>query len=161
MLNNGYAHKLKPMNVFRRSLLRRWIIAVFLLTGLVAHAQTVFACNLMGGTPKAVCCCTQPMVDHCTDNDGCATSPPMQDVHHNPCCQTSFNQPAGLTSVAPVPADSQTDWLVQALHAPPALIAAPHVDAFPSTVLSSVYPATYPTRYTTNNLYLLTRRLRI
>ena len=63
------------MNKFRTSVLQQFVAVIFLMSVLYTHAQTLFACDLMDGTPKTECCCDENMEDGCPMGGGCDNAP--------------------------------------------------------------------------------------
>jgi hypothetical protein len=63
------------MALFRNLTFQRILSLIFLCTALLSHTQILYACELMDGKPKLVCCCEEPMSDGCPMSESCA----MQD----------------------------------------------------------------------------------
>ncbi len=146
------------MVIFRGQLLRRTIATVFLLTGFFAQVQTVFACEILDGTPRSVCCCGEQMADGCAMGGGCAmpTQSPSTD-----CCEVSVEKPASLSATGPV-TQSHTVMLLDAPQPPLAVLPTPFTPIDPSLDIRSIlYRNTSLVWLAGTQTYLVTSRLRI
>lgn len=63
------------MELFRNLTFQRILSLIFLCTALLSQTQILYACELMDGKPKLVCCCGESMSDGCPMSESCA----MQD----------------------------------------------------------------------------------
>jgi len=85
------------------------------LAGLGAHMQLLFACEVMDGAPKLVCCCdTEAPADGCDNGGGCVTHAAAAQG----CCQIMLAPVADLMSMTSTP-QGQLLTLFAAAQAPP------------------------------------------
>lgn len=107
------------MSVFRHRRLRWGVTALLLLTGLFAQMQLLFACELMEGAPKLVCCCdAEATANGCESGGGCLTHTggPAQ-----ACCAITLAPSAGLTAATPTP-QGQLLTLIDVTQLPPIVL---------------------------------------
>jgi len=127
----------------RNPLFRRLLVATLMILGLFAQFQMVFACELMDGKAKPVCCCDKPgdMAKGCALGGGCQ------------------DQAGPVSSIAPE-SHTQQVLLLDAPQPPP--IPATFILPDFATSRSSLrfnYPRSLPV--TGTHIYLLTNRFRI
>ncbi|MGH8509319.1 MAG: hypothetical protein ACREVH_11480 [Gammaproteobacteria bacterium] len=102
------------MRGFRHRRLCLGATGLLLLASLSAHTQLLFACELIDGAPKLVCCCdTEAPADGCDNGGGCA--------NHNggtaqACCEVTLA--AELPSMTSIP-HGQLLTLLAAAQLPP------------------------------------------
>lgn len=147
------------MAIFRNLTFQRVLSLIFLCTALLSQTQILFACELMDGKPKLVCCCGESMPETCSMSEAFAIQENMDQGH---CCDVSQDS---LTDVATAPNSSTVDFLTLLLDGPqpPPLIE--YQDILPASLQADLRLAIPPyaplllssDKYT----YLLTRRLRI
>ena len=123
------------MAIFRNLTFQRILSLTFLCSALLSQTQILYACELMDGKPKLVCCCGESMPDACPMSKSCA----MQDksvwsgfAHEVPeggwagiaqhentekghCCDVSQDS---LTDVASAHSSSTVDFLTLLLDGP-------------------------------------------
>ena len=147
------------MDVRQVPYFRRAVVVLFLLTSLSSQVQVVFACDLMEGQPKPVCCCGDDMANGCKMGGGCNMDGAMA---LNPdCCDVSVDSLSDVSMGGPASASSQVA-LQNAPQPPPATLC---------TVISRPQPefgcGSLPFYHHSNRhficteIYLVTNRLRI
>lgn len=139
---------------------RRFVITLVIFMGQFSQFHTVFACELMGGMAKPVCCCDKPgnMSKGCAMDGGCqeqagSVSSPAD------CCQVSYEPVPSATAIAPESHSLQV-LLLDAPQPPP--IPATFILSDFATSRSSlrfIYPRSLSV--TGTHTYLLTNRFRI
>lgn len=141
----------------RNASFRRFVIGLFLFSGLFSQFQAVFACELMGSGERYVCCCDEH------GDKGC----PMGGVCHNQqntpdadCCAVSYQAAPGSNAMVS-DSHAQQVVLLEAPQPPPALLfsltALKPPNALPVLFAPTALPPGSPGTLT----YLLTRRLRV
>ena len=100
------------MAIFRNLTFQRVLSLIFLCTALLSQTQLLFACELMGGKPKLVCCCGESMPDACPMSDACAMQENTDQGH---CCDVSQDS---LTDVVMTHSPSTVDFLTLLLDGP-------------------------------------------
>lgn len=144
----------------RNPLFRRLLVATLMILGLFAQFQMVFACELMDGKAKPVCCCDKPgdMAKGCALGGGCQDQAgPVSSPAD--CCQVSYEPVPSATAIAPE-SHTQQVLLLDAPQPPP--IPATFILPDFATSRSSLrfnYPRSLPV--TGTHIYLLTNRFRI
>ncbi len=147
----------------KRSLFRKSVITLAMLVGLFSQFQAVFACELMGGETKSVCCCDEPsgmsdMSSGCDMGGGCqGRTGPVSSP--SDCCQVSYEPVPSAAAIAPEFHAQQVLLLVAPQ--PPPLPATFILPDFASnrTSLRFNHPRSLPV--TGTHTYLLTNRFRI
>lgn len=151
--------RLNPMKIRLTPYFKRTLAVLFLFTGLSSQLQLVFACELMDGQPKPVCCCDEEMSGGCKMGGGCSMD---EDIHLDPdCCEVSVDDFSDVTLGGPTSTASQV--VLQNAPRPPPLALC--------TVISRPQPkfggTSLPFCHATNRhfvpseIYLVTKRLRI
>ncbi len=101
------------MALFRNLTFQRILNLIFLCTALLSQTQILYACELMDGKPKPVCCCEEPMSGGCPMSESCA-------MHANSdegrCCDVS--QVSLTDDVAMTHSSSTVDLLTLLLDGP-------------------------------------------
>jgi hypothetical protein len=147
------------MAIFRNLTFQRILSLIFLCTALLSQTQLLFACELMDGKPKLVCCCGESMSDACPMSDACAMQENMDQDH---CCDVSQDS---LTDVVMTYNPSTVDFLTLLLNGsqPPPLI---DYQELWSASLQAHHRLAIPPHEplllsSGTHTYLLTRRLRL
>lgn len=139
---------------------RRFVITLVIFMGLFSQFQTVFACELMDGKAKPVCCCDKPggmskgcaMGGACQDQAGPAPSPAD-------CCQVSYEPVPSATAIAPESHAKQV--LLLDAPQPPPIPAAFILPDFTTSRTSLRFNHSRSLPVTGTHTYLLTNRFRI
>ncbi len=146
------------MRVFRHRRLFWGVTGLMLLATLGAHMQLLFACEVMDGAPKLVCCCdTEAPADGCDNGGGCVTHAAGT---VQACCAITLAPAADLTSMTSTP---QAQLLTQLAAAqvppiiPPSAGISPHLHAGIGAGLPLAYTAFWLPGVQT---YLYTNRFR-
>jgi len=146
----------------RNPLFRRFVAATLMFVGLFAQFQMVFACELMDGKAKPVCCCDEPgdMSKGCDMGGGCQDQAGGPVPDKAACCQVSYEPVPSATAIAPE-SHTQQVLLLDAPQPPPipATFALPDFSRSPAFTLR-FDQATTPSAAGTDT-YLLTNRFRI
>ena len=147
------------MRVFRHRRLFWGVTGLMLLAALGAHMQLLFACEVMDGAPKLVCCCdTEAPADGCDNGGGCVTHAAGT---AQACCEITLAPAADLTSMTSTPQGPLLTLLAAAqvppITPPPAAIY-PHPHASVGAGLPLAYTAFWLPGVQT---YLFTNRFRI
>lgn len=100
------------MENLRNSTLQRLLILVFLCTSLLSQTQMLYACEMMDGKPKPVCCCGERLSDVCPMADACGL---FENAEATRCCEISHD---ALTDEAVMHGASTADLLTQLLDGP-------------------------------------------
>ncbi|MGH8538492.1 MAG: hypothetical protein ACREXM_19110 [Gammaproteobacteria bacterium] len=144
------------MSLFRHRRLRWGITGLLLLAGLSAHMPLLFACEVMDGAPKLVCCCdTEAAADGCESGGGCVTHAAGT---AQGCCEITLAPAADLTSMTST-SQGQLLTLLAAVQAPPitpppaAIYPPPHAGGLPLAHTAFWLPGV--------QTYLYTNRFRI
>lgn len=139
--------------------MKRPVSVLFLLVSLSSQLQVVFACDLMDGQPKPVCCCEDDMTSGCEMGGGCNMDGNMA---LNPdCCNVSVDSLSDVTMGSPTSISS--------------LVALQYAAQPPPVSLCTLIPRSYPEfgsgflplipqadqHLGRNEVYLATKRLRI
>jgi len=107
------------MSAFRHRRLRWGVTALLVLTGLCAQMQLLFACELMEGAPKLVCCCdAEATANGCESGGGCLTH---TGGTAQACCAITLAPSAGLTAATPAP-QGQLLTLIDVRQLPPIVL---------------------------------------
>jgi len=129
-----------------------------LLAGLGAHMQLLFACEVMDGAPKLVCCCdAEASADGCESGGGCVTHAAAT---AQGCCEITLAPAADLASMTSTP-HGQILALLPGAQMPPITPSAgisPHPHAGIGAGLPLAYTAFWLPGVRT---YLVTNRFRI
>lgn len=150
--------RIVPMTFFRSARPQRIVALLFLLTGLLSQVQVVFACDLMGGRPGAVCCCSDDMSEGCDMGGGCPLTEGMPTDAG--CCDVSVGTLSEISMGAANFAAAQVTQL-EAPRPPPASAYGAIVPlAVPRIRLLSTPPRT-PAPSRSAAVYLVTNRIRI
>lgn len=131
------------------------MIGVFLFTGLFSQLQAVFACELMGGGERYVCCCDEQSDEGCAMGGGCQDQLATPDTN---CCSVSYQPLPGSDAIVS-DSHAQQVVLLEAPQPPPALLLSLTVLNPPGNTLPIFFSST--TSPPGNLIYLLTRRLRV
>ena len=171
------------MTLFCNLTFQRILSLIFLCTALLSQTQILYACELMDGKPKLVCCCGESMSDACPMSKSCG----MQDksagsgfAHEVPeggwagiaqhdntdegrCCDVSQDS---LTDVASAQSSSTVDFLTLLLDGPQPPPVIDYQELLPITSqqanLRLVIPPHEPLLLSSGKqTYLLTGRLRL
>ena len=136
----------------------RTIAVAFLLAGLLAQTQVVFACELLNAKQLTVCCCGAQMTDGCTGGAGCeltATNPAVN------CCDVSISVSAGISAVGPI-TSSHTTVPLDASQPLLAMLTAQFMSIDPSRDTCSILDRhTLPVWLAGTDTYLHTNRFRL
>ena len=100
------------MEKIRNLTLQRMLILVFLCSSLLSQTQILFACEMMDGAPRLVCCCGEHHSDACPMADACGL---FENADAQRCCEVSHD---ALADEAVIHGASTTDWLTQLLDGP-------------------------------------------
>lgn len=144
----------------RNSSFRRFVVATLVFLGLFSQFQTVFACELMDGKAKPVCCCDEPggMAGGCGMDSGCQDQAPDSATAMD-CCAVSYQQ-APSAKATPSGSIGLQVLLLDAPQPPPIPVSF-HVPEFPSLNYAPRYTRVLPPRVAGTYTYLLTNRFRI
>lgn len=146
------------MSPFRSTLIRRVVAVLFLLTGLVSQMQMVFACELMDGPPRTVCCCGDPITDGCEMGGGCKIHDGVRT--NADCCDVSIDRVSDVSAAGAVSPGSKIS-LLDAPQPPPFGLSSPVPETVPVANVATLAP-TIPSWYSSGtHTYLVTNRLRI
>lgn len=137
--------------------LRPTLAAVILLTAFFVQSQTVFACELLGGSLRTVCCCGEEVASGCTQGGGCE-SPTASDAAD--CCDVSLDVPGSVAAAVSVTANPVA-MLLDRPQPSPATLSAPLALRDPSGDRRSI-PGHHasPDWLAGSDIYLLTSRFR-
>ena len=153
------AVSIKSMNTHRIPNLKRAVAVLFLLTSLSSQIQVVFACDLMDGQPKPVCCCGDDMSDGCAMGGGCSIDGAMA---RNPnCCEASVDSLSDVT-MGTSTFTSSLVALQNAAQPPPVALCT--IISRPQPEIGSGYLPLYhqaDIHFERTEIYLVTKRLRI
>lgn len=147
------------MENFRNLTLRRKLILVFLCTTLLSQTQILFACEMMDGKPRLVCCCGEQHSDACPMTDACGL---FENAEANRCCEVSHDT---LTDEALMHGASTADLLAQLLDGPQPPPIIEFLPLVPNALALSSQPVPWPDEpsivLTGKHTYLHTLRLRL
>lgn len=146
------------MALFRNLTFQRVLSLIFLCTALLSQTQILYACELMDGKPKPVCCCEEPLPDGCPMSESCVMHAKSDEGR---CCDVSQDS---LTAVVMTHSASTIDLLTLLLDGPqpPPLIDYQELlSASPQAVQRLAIPPHIPPPSRGKHIYLLTRRLRL
>ena len=147
--------------MIRKLSFRRFVVAALVLLGLFSQFQVVFACKLMAGNAKPVCCCDEPgdMSKGCAMGGGCQDQTTGSATTTLDCCAVSYQE---MPSAKATPPDS-VSLLVLLLDAPqpPPIFVSFQVPKFPTADHAPRYTRFIPLRVAGTETYLLTNRFRI
>jgi len=101
------------MALFRNLTFQRILSLIFLCTALLSQTQILYACELMDGKPKLVCCCGESMSDGCPMSESCAMHANTDEGH---CCEVS--QDSLTDDVVMTHSSSTVDFLTLLLDGP-------------------------------------------
>lgn len=147
------------MALFRNQTFQRILSLIFLCTALLSHTQLLYACELMDGKPKPVCCCGESVSDICPMSDACAM---QENTNQSHCCEVTQDS---LTDVVLTHSSSTADFLTLLLDGPqpPPLIE--YQELLPTSLQANLrlsIPPHEPLLLSSGkHTYLLTRRLRL
>jgi len=153
------------MQLFRHSMMRRFILFILLSWGLLAQLATVYACDTHNGGKQISCCCDSGVKmdcahkgSPCNNADDSATYDSIN-TFSSSCCSISY----GVTDVSPASATSVAaaiQLLLLDAPQPPPVPRHQHPDSIiadtPLIVFSTFTPSTSGT-----STYLRTHRLRV
>ncbi|MGH8657493.1 MAG: hypothetical protein ACREV4_03145 [Gammaproteobacteria bacterium] len=142
------------MSLVRSTTARRLFAALFLLNGLLSQLQTLFACELLEGRPRTVCCCADPVSDGCQMGGGCKVHdgvPSSED-----CCQVFIGE---RSDAARAVAPGAQAGMLDPLQLPTFSLPSATVELGAS--ITTRQPSIAPSYRKANNTYLITNRLRI
>lgn len=148
--------------MIRNPSIRRLIVALLLLMGLLTQFQTLYACELMEHDherPSMICCCDEPGdmgMMGCEMDGACQDQAGMMD---DGCCDVSY-EPSQVTQASGASAQSQQVLLLDAAQPPPLLVSFDFPEIVPvNHVIYFVPDSSAP--LPDKPVYLLTRRFRI
>lgn len=144
----------------RSPLIRRTVIAMVMFVGLFSQFQAVFACELMDGKAKPVCCCDEPgsMAGGCAVGGGCQDQAPGS-ASAMDCCAVSYQE--APSAKATPPGSTSLQVLLLDAPQPPPIPVSFHVPEFPPVDHAPRYTRFIPPRVAGTDTYLLTNRFRI
>ena len=147
------------MDSFRNLILQRTLSLIILLTALLSQTQMLYACELMEGEPKRVCCCGEHAPAACPMEDACTM---QEKADQNRCCEVSYEPLADEVMMnSPSTVDCLT-LLLDGPQPPPDIefqqLLAPSLQMISRLTLSSDEPLILSSG---KQKYLLTRRLRL
>lgn len=139
---------------------RRFVVATLVFLGLFSQFQTVFACELMDGKAKPVCCCDEPgdMAAGCAMGGGCQDQAPDSATAMD-CCTLSYQQ--APSAKATPPGSTSLQVLLLDAPQPPPIPVSFHVPEFPPVDHAPRYTRFISPRVAGTETYLLTKRFRI
>lgn len=139
---------------------RGFVVATLVFLGLFSQFQTVFACELMDGKAKPVCCCDEPgdMAGGCAMGGGCQDQAPGSATAMD-CCAVSYQEAPSAKATPPGSASLQV-LLLDAPQPPPIPVSF-HVPEFLPVDHTPRYTHLIPPRVAGTETYLLTNRFRI
>ncbi len=147
------------MSGFRNLNLQRTLSVFILFTALFSQIQTLYACDLMDGKPKHVCCCEENASASCPMADSCAMN---ENGMKNQCCEVSYET---LTDAGMMNSASTVDFLTLLLDGPqppPAIEFQPFSPSSLPTLSQHSLPRDEPLAlHPGRQIYFLTRRLRL
>lgn len=146
----------QAMSLVRSTTARRVFAALFLLNGLLAPLQILFACELMESQPRSVCCCAAPVSDGCQMGGGCKVHDGVRSS--DDCCQVLIDKPSDVTAAGPVAPGAQAGTL-DPLQLP--AVPLPNAAAELEARITTRQPVIALSYRNANNTYLITNRLRI
>ncbi|WP_152565061.1 hypothetical protein [Methylobacter sp. BBA5.1] len=148
------------MAIFRNLTFQRVLSLIFLCTALLSQTQILYACELMDGKPKLVCCCGESMSDGCPMSESCAMHANTDEGH---CCEVS--QDSLTDDVVMTHSSSMVDFLTLLLDGPqppPVIDYQELLSASLQATLGLAIPPYEPLLLGSGKqTYLLTRRLRL
>ncbi|MGH8569049.1 MAG: hypothetical protein ACREXU_13815, partial [Gammaproteobacteria bacterium] len=132
---------------------------LLLLVGLGAHMQLLFACEVMDGAPKLVCCCdTAAPADGCKRGGGCVTHAAGT---ARGCCEITLPPAADLTSMTST-LQGQLLTLLAAPQVPPISPPPAAISPHPHADIGAELPLAYTAFWLPGvQTYLFTNRFRI
>ncbi|WP_340122521.1 hypothetical protein [Methylobacter svalbardensis] len=147
------------MALFRNITFQRILSLTFLCTALLSQTQILYACELMDGKPKLVCCCGESMSDGYPMSESCAM---QKNTDEGRCCDVSQDS---LTDVVMTHSSSTADFLTLLLDGPqppPVIDYQELLPASPQANLRLAIPPHEPLLLSSGKqTYLLTGRLRL
>ncbi|HED17880.1 MAG TPA: hypothetical protein ENI74_00025 [Gammaproteobacteria bacterium] len=143
--------------MIRNASFRRFVIGLFLFTGLFSQFQAVFACELMGDGERTVCCCDEHGDKGCAMGGGCHDQQTTPDTD---CCAVSYQSPPGSDAIVS-DSHAQQVVLLEAPQPPPALLFSLSALNPPNPLSVLFGPTALPPGSPGNLTYLLTRRFRV
>ncbi len=148
------------MALFRNLTFQRILSLIFLCTALLSQTQILYACELMDGKPKLVCCCGESMSDGCPMSKSCAM---QENTDKGRCCEVS--QDSLTDDVVMTHSSSTVDFLTLLLDGPqppPIIDYQELLPTSPQANLRLAIPPHEPLLLSSGKqTYLLTRRLRL
>ncbi|MDQ3562980.1 MAG: hypothetical protein M3436_02200 [Pseudomonadota bacterium] len=146
------------MRAFRHRRLCWGVTGVLLLAGLGAHMQLLFACEVMDGAPKLVCCCdTEAPADGCESGGGCVTHAAAA---AQGCCEITLAPAADLTPMTST-SQGQLLTLIAAAQVPPISPPPAGISPHPHAGIAGLPRAYTPFWLPGVQTYLFTNRFRI
>lgn len=147
------------MNIRPTPYFKRAIAVLFLLTGLSSQLQVVFACELMDGPPKPVCCCGEEMSDGYEMGGGCGMYEQLR--LDSDCCEVSVDGLSDVNLGSPTSTVSQV--VLQNAPQPPPLAHCTVISRPQPKFAGISLPFYHPTNrhFAGTEIYLVTKRLRI
>jgi len=144
----------------KNSPFRRFMITLVIFMGLFSQFQTVFACQLMDGKAKPVCCCDKPgdMSKGCHMGGGCQDQA-IGSATGADCCVVSYQEVPSATATPPGATSHQV--LLLDAPQPPPIPASFHVPEFHPVDHTPHHTRFIPPRVAGIDTYLLTNRFRI
>jgi hypothetical protein len=139
---------------------RRVIIAMAMFLGLFSQFQVVFACELMDGKTRTVCCCDErgDMSMGCAKGGGCQDQAPGSATSMD-CCEVSYRAAPNAKATPPGSAGLQV-LLLDAPQPPPIPVSFTIQEFSPSSDVLR-FTRSAPPRVAGTDIYLLTNRFRI
>lgn len=138
---------------------KRYFMAMILFWTALLPIQQTFACEIMGGTAKAACCCQDQMTESDCNFGGCGHGE-QAPLGENGCCQVSLSEPAIYTSQSSVNHMIGVAGQIEPPQSPPFIVLSS--SSLPTTLFHSPSPVVdVPHQLTGHKTYLLTHRLRI
>ena len=147
------------MSPFRHRRLCWGVTGLLLLAGLDAHMQLLFACEIMDGAPKLVCCCdTEAPADGCDSGGGCGTHAAGT---AQGCCEITLPPAADLTPMTSTP-QGQLLTLIAAPQVPPIIPPSAGISPHPHAGIGAELPLACTAFWLPGvQTYLYTNRFRI
>lgn len=141
-------------------LFRRFVVATLVFLGLFSQFQVVFACELMDGKAKPVCCCDEPggISTGCDMGGGCPDQAPGSATGMD-CCTVSYQE--APSAKATPPGSTSLQVLLLDAPQPPPIPVSFYVPEFLPVDHAPRYTRLILPRVAGTDTYLLTNRFRI
>jgi hypothetical protein len=143
------------MRLFHNNHLRRVITAMFLFVSMLVQVHMVFACDFMGNTLQATCCCEERAVENCEKSDSC-----KEDKNSDKCCDVDVSLTTGVSIVSSNQVHSPDMTAAETLELSPFIPSRSVITETPESDFAHLYSAIDTNWYNGSNTYLLTLRFR-